>query len=326
MTDLRTLAYASGTRVEEIAHWRELIALDSGYKRALIPQRRRRPREVCMPSVGLDRLLKQLRGGIDLTTAYEAPREVHGFVPGRGIVSNASQHLGQDVVLKVDLRDFFGAIGTDKLTPALGGFGFDVECSTAIAGVALIDGSLAQGFSTSPLLSNLAFLESDRKIAAHAGRFNVTYTRYVDDLIFSGQQAIVTDEFLKDITSLLTELGWQVNDSKTRFMRRGRPQFVTGLYVGDVERPHIPRAMKRLLRREVHFAAKYGIEDAHLKSPTPIDPDRLGGWVHYAANADPLFGQQLRADWRVAIASRTDRSPGHDWTDLLDDIDFPTSW
>jgi len=276
-----------------------------------------------MPSVGLDRLLKQLRIGLTNVSGYIPPGEVHGFIKGRDIATNAAQHLNQDVVLKVDLKDFFGAIDKSRLGGALESFEFDENCAKAVAGVTLIDGSLAQGFSTSPLLSDLVFFETDRELAALAGRAGVCYTRYVDDLTFSGPRSLVHDDLLAAIETLLVRLSWSVNQGKTRFMRRGKPQYVTGLYVGDSAGPHIPRAMKRLLRREVYFASRFGVEDARTRSPTPIEADRLGGWVHYAAHVDPVFGQHLRSIWCQVASSRSEYRPSQAWDSLLDDIGFP---
>jgi hypothetical protein len=279
-----------------------------------------------MPSVGLDRVLKQLRVGLKQVSGYVEPDEVHGFVTGRDIATNASQHLNQDVVLKVDLKDFFGSIDRERLSRGLDSLAFDAECIELVAGVCLVDNSLAQGFSTSPLLSNIVFLESDHELAALADDLGINFTRYVDDLTFSGRRNTVGDQLLARVESVLRARGWMVNDRKTRFMRRGKPQYVTGLYVGDSDGPHIPRAMKRLLRREVYFASRFGISDSRAKSPTPIDADRLGGWVHYAAHVDPIFGERLRTLWRQVPSRRPAYNLREDWDRLLDDIGFPADW
>lgn len=310
---------------DHLEHLRQLILAGSGYSKVSIPQRRRRPREVLMPSVGLDRALKQLRMGIEYTSSYEPLDIVHGFVPGRDIVTNASKHLGRDVVLRVDLADFFGTIDHDMLVSALSDFNLDRGCAEMVAGVAMVDGSLAQGFSTSPLLSNMVFHATDEVLVKLAASEGVTYTRYVDDLVFSGVQARINDDFLGGIESALERQGWRVNPRKTRFMRRGKPQFVTGLYVGDVDTPHIPRSMKRLLRREVYYASRFGIRNARLHSPTPIEAKRLGGWVHFAAHADPAFGVPLRALWREVVNSEAPPETWS-WDSVLDDIEFPSDW
>lgn len=326
MVSTGELTYASGLRPEDLSHWRDLISVGSGFTRIMIPQRRRRPREVLMPSVGLDRVLKQLRIGLMKVSGYVEPEHVHGFVTGRDIATNASQHLNQDVVLKVDLMDFFGTIDLGRLSSALGSLAFDERCSEAVAGVCLVENSLAQGFSTSPILSNIAFLETDRELAEAAAEVGIRYTRYVDDMTFSGSRSRINDDLLDRLDDLLMARGWMVNHRKTRFMRRGKPQYVTGLYVGDINGPHIPRSMKRLLRREVYFASRFGISDSHARSPTPIQADRLGGWVHYAAHVDPIFGERLRRLWQEVPSGRQPFNLKEDWDRLLEDIGFPADW
>lgn len=326
MTDLRRLASASALDRDEMTHWASLIACGTGYTRISIPQKRRRPREVVRPSVGLDRVLKQLHLAVWHLSSYYPPPEVHGFVSGRDIVTNATEHLAKDMVLKVDLRDFFGTIDRKRVMTGLSRYGFDEDAASAVAGLTLVEGSLAQGFSTSPYLSNLVFIETDEKISRIALANDVVYTRYVDDLTFSGSFDDVHDAFLSLVSTALSDLGWTVNPGKTRFMRRGKPQYVTGLYVGDGQRPHIPRSMKRLLRREVYYALKFGLQDARLRSPTPMEHDRLNGWVHYAAHADPMFGSHLRDEWESVPTRRHSKGSVRDWKQLLADIDFPDDW
>lgn len=326
MIDLPTLAYNSGLDGEEFSHWEHLIASGSGYTKISVPQKHRRRRDVFRPSVGLDRLLKQLVFGLAILSRYAPPPEVHGFVKGRDITTNAARHLAQDVVLRVDLRDFFGTIDREKVVTALRSFDFQKDAADAVAGVTLINGALAQGFSTSPLLSNLVFADTDVEIVKIAADAGVSYTRYVDDLTFSGSLNSVHDELLASITAVLFGFGWSVNPRKTRFMRRGKPQYVTGLYVGDSDGPHIPRSMKRLLRREVYYAGRFGLQDARLRSPTPMQHDRLNGWVHYAAHADPIFGQNLRGAWNSVASRRHGSGAGRDWDEILNDIRFPNGW
>jgi RNA-directed DNA polymerase len=326
VVDVSELAFESGLDPDELAHWQSLIADGSGYTRMSIPQKRRRPREIIRPSVGLDRLLKQLRKGLARVSEYTPPSTVHGFVKGRDIRTNAGMHLNKDVVLRVDLRDFFGTIDESRLHQTLSGFNLDAATAGVVAGVTLIDGSLAQGFSTSPLLSNMAFIEMDRALASLAKDQGVRYTRYVDDLNFSGARDAVHDDLLLVITRILEASGWTVNPGKTRFMRRGKAQYVTGLYVGDPDGPHIPQSMKRLLRREVYYANRFGLEDARLRSPTPMQHDRLNGWVHYAAHADPVFGKRLRDAWNGVPSRRHTNGAGRDWDRILEEIGFPTNW
>lgn len=325
--DAETLANASYMKSSDVlARWAELLHVeDLGFTRITVPQKRRRPREVLRPSIGLDRVLKHLRLGLASTSDYQAPDSVHGFVLGRGTLTNASCHLDRDVVLKVDIRDFFDSIGPRETCSALTRLGFTDECAELVASVTLVDGKLAQGFSTSPLLSNLVFLATDEALSQFAEARGVTFTRYVDDLAFSGAKDSIDDNFLASLEAELATQGWQANPTKTRFMRRGGPQFVTGLYVGDDAGAHIPRPMKERLRRELYFAERFGVSDARQRSPKPMSIERLAGWVHYAAHADPAFGLPLRDRWRRIAPAVDSYLPSPDW-ELLEDIEFPDGW
>lgn len=325
--DIETLASASYMKSADVlVRWGEMLRVEGfGFTRIAVPQKRRRPREVLRPNIGLDRVLKHLRLGLASTSGYDAPDEVHGFVQGRGTVTNAACHLDRDVVLKVDIKDFFDSIGTQKLYSGLTKLAFADECAEIIASVTLVDGRLAQGFSTSPLLSNMAFLATDEALSEFAQTRSVTYTRYVDDLAFSGDKEAIDDDFLASLKSRLRNFGWRVNPTKTRFMRRGGPQFVTGLYVGHGAGARIPRPMKERLRRELYFAEKFGVSDARSRSPKPMSIERLAGWVHYAAHADPAFGLPLRERWYRIAPALDSYVPTPDW-DLLEDIEFPDGW
>lgn len=326
MISTASLSIACGVHPDTFARWAEQVAAGTCYTRTAIPQKRRRPRTVLMPSVSFSRVLKQLRLGLTSQAEYSPPVAVHGFVRGRDIVTNAAQHLDQDVVLKVDLADFFGSIGRDRLTASLELVGFGADCASEVADVTLVDDALAQGFSTSPFLSNISFQRTDAALSKLAARSGVTFTRYVDDMCFSGPREAIHDAFLAQVERLLDSNGWRMNHNKTRFMRRGRPQYVTGLYVGDAARPHIPRSMKKLLRREVYYASRFGARDALERTPTPIPTERLGGWVHYAAHADPVFGKELRRMWTPVASERYRLHAAEAWNQLLAEIHFPESW
>lgn len=325
VVDTAALGLACGLRARDLERWGDAVAAGTGFLRFSIRQKNRRPRFVLQPRVELDRVLKQLRGGLTRATTYHPPPEVHGFVRGRGIVTNAARHLNQDVVLRVDIRDFFGSIDQLRVSSTLAVVGLDPPCAAVVSKLCVVDDALAQGFSTSPLLSNIAFLESDRVISQLADQAGVRYTRYVDDLIFSGSRDAVNDDLLELVENTLGQIGWKPNPGKTRFMRRGKPQYVTGLYVGDPDGPHIPRTMKRLLRREVYFALKYGVSGARFRSPTPMSIERLSGWIHYAAHVDPSFGIPLRDKWRLAAPSNGEYGQMA-WDEMLEDLDLPSHW
>ena len=159
--------------------------------------------------------------------------------------------------MRVDLEDFFPSISAATIKASLQEQGYEEKAAELAVSIVTIAGKLPIGLSTSPYLSNLVFLDTDYSLAEYVQSEGLSFTRYVDDLTFSGE---VTDRHLADISRILDEAGWSVNTRKTAFMRRGRPQYVTGLYVGEADRPRIPRKIKRRMRWILHIISKFGYD------------------------------------------------------------------
>lgn len=143
----------------------------------------------------------------------------------------------------------------------------------------------------SPLISNLVFLETDIALKEKSQALGLSYSRYADDLVFSG---VITDSIVNELMSEIRAFDWKINNSKTRFMRRGHSQYVTGLSVSDDCQPHAPRRLKRFLRFRQYIFKKYGKENYIERFGS--DFDRLIGLQNYAAGVDPSFKQQKIKD------------------------------
>jgi RNA-directed DNA polymerase len=294
-----------------------------GYTTLHIRKRRGGRRTVLRPVSEFDNTLKLLRRGIDKLSAYLPPQCVHGFVKGRGILSNATMHLAKPVVLRIDIAGFFDSIKGSQVTGALQANGFDSASASLITSCALVGNSLPAGFSTSPILSNHVFQSTDELLSRFGSEAGLTYTRYADDLTFSGEH--IDDELRDAIERILTNEGYQINDAKTRFMRRGGPQYVTGLYVGEADQPHIPRRIKSLLRQQIHHIRKYGYNDAYGHAAWKLRKDQLLGWARYVQYVNPGLDVDIMADLRSLVASNGggNKDSSDDWDRMLDELGVP---
>lgn len=250
-------------------------------------------REIIKPRPPFYTVTKNLARSFTDRLPYKAPDHVHGFIRERSTVSNASQHLGKTCVLRVDLEDFFPSISSAMVKTSLEAQGYEEKAAELAVSIVTIAGKLPIGLSTSPFLSNLVFLSTDHSLAEYAHSEGLSFTRYVDDLTFSGE---VADRHLTDISQILDDAGWSVNTHKTAFMRRGGPQYVTGLYVGEADRPRIPRKTKRRMRWILHMIQKFGYDTYWERFRGEIDEmhrNRLLGWACYIAAVEPDFGYPL---------------------------------
>lgn len=268
-----------------------LLAGDSYSERVIQDHVGSRPKTISVPDLALDRLLKNLRRIIEIHSGYCAPDHVYGFVKGRSIRQNAAKHLCQPVVVRVDLRDFFESVRVDRVKPILSQlFG---QSGAVIAQICMPNGVLPRGFSTSPILSNIAFEETDRALIARFADDSLNLTRYVDDINLSGLNA---HRRLEDLQGILESNNWTINNRKTRVMRRGKPQYVTGLNVASPYGPHVPKRVRDHLRWAMKVIEREGYESYWRDwggSSRNETPNRLNGILLHIRSVEWDFGNML---------------------------------
>ncbi len=235
----------------------------------------------------------------------------HGFVKGRSTLTNATGHVGRDVLINCDLVDFFPSITWTRVTGLLRALGYS-PCVAAILGllctesprrrvgyagqtryVAVGPRCLPQGAATSPALSNLIAFGLDRRLADAAQTWGWTYTRYADDLTFSadGEAAETVGRMLARIRHVVQEESFELHPGKTRVQRPSRRQSVTGIVVN--QQPGLPRVHLRRLRAILHRAKTEGLE-AQNREGHPNFTAWLAGHLAYAAMVNPRQAAPLQ--------------------------------
>ena len=224
-------------------------------------------REITAPKGGLRGILNALN--ILLQTYDEPTPWAYGFVCGRSVVDNARPHVGKRYILNLDLKDFFPTITRQQVADCLTAepFGFSSLAAKLVSGLATVrtknnEEVLAQGFATSPTLSNFICREMDKEIASIATAQGITFTRYADDLTFSADADILRPqgELVQQVKTIVERYGFRLNEEKTHLQRRGRRQEVTGLMV--TEKVNVSRRYVREIRSLLYIWERYGYEDA----------------------------------------------------------------
>ena len=224
-------------------------------------------REITAPKGALRGILQALN--LVLQT-YDKPTPwAYGFVCGRSVVDNARPHVGKRYILNLDLKDFFPTITRQQVADCLTAepFGFSSLAAKLVSGLATVrtknnEEVLAQGFATSPTLSNFICREMDKEIASIATAQGITFTRYADDLTFSSDTDILRPqgELVQQVKTIVERYGFRLNEEKTHLQRRGRRQEVTGLMV--TEKVNVSRRYVREIRSLLYIWERYGYEDA----------------------------------------------------------------
>jgi len=293
LVTIEDVAEYAGSSVADLESLADRLSAGADYTTHIYTTYNRGRREIVAPTTELDTITKNLHRNFVVELPYSPPPHVHGFVKGRSTLTNAAAHLNKPCVLRVDLREFFPSISAARVSAALGGQGFEPDAVNLCTRVLTIDGRLPIGLSTSPLISNMVFEETDGALVDYCKAEDLAFTRYVDDMIFSGE---VVERNLRELRDLLLGRGWLTNDRKTVFMRRGGPQYVTGLFVGCADMPRIPRRIKRQMRRVCYLIEKFGYEtymDDFGGSDARMVPNRLYGWARYIASVEPSVGYPL---------------------------------
>jgi len=188
------------------------------------------------------------------------PHDVaHGFVPERSILSNAKPHVGHRMVANFDITDFFPSTKQKMVKAVLQRY-YQMDQSTAVlvAGLCCLHGELPQGAPTSPHLANLAMWDADVRLLEMADEHNLNYTRYADDMTFSG--GWTPDGLPKMVGQIIKEYGYRLAPHKIQFYGQHKRQMVTGLVVN--EKINIPRKTRKRLRAILHDMEKNGVEQA----------------------------------------------------------------
>jgi retron-type reverse transcriptase len=249
------------------------------YRRILLPRPGRAPRAIDAP----DEDLKEVQRRILRRMLVRVPvsRHAHGFVPGRSAVTAAREHAGRQWVVTFDLRDFFPSVKSAAVRAVAGELGLAGPDAGDFVRLTTLGGRLPQGAPTSPALANLAFRRADARLAGLAETLGLAYTRYADDLAFSGGAEAL--RIAASVKKIVAADGFRLAAEKTRRMPRSARQEVCGLVVNDGVR--LPREARRLLRAIVHDAARRGLAAAGRGRGERF-PEWLAGHLAWLAAVD----------------------------------------
>jgi RNA-directed DNA polymerase len=246
------------------------------------------------------------------------PHEVaHGFRKKRSILSFTSPHVGQSCVIRLDLQDFFTSLTRARVRAILLTAGYPESVAEILANLLthstpadvlrtcpvklnretsdrFRQRHLPQGASTSPALANLCAFRLDCRLAGLAESLNVNYTRYADDLVFSGDFKGVraAERFHVTVCRIALEEGFVVNTRKTRIMRRSVSQRAAGLVLN--EKQNVPRKNYDNLKAILHNCVTQGVA-SQTREPVELFLARLEGRIAHVEMIHARRGEKLRA-------------------------------
>lgn len=301
------LAQALGLELKALRHYsiHDSRERSPHYVTFAIPKRSGGERLIMAPKTRLKSIQRRLNAL--LITRLPVSEYAHGFRTGHSVRSNAQPHVGKAVVLHLDLEDFFSSIHFGRVRGLLIALGYGYPVASVLAALmtesprqpVVVAGAryfppvgpraCPQGAPTSPGLSNAIVVKMDRRLAGIARRLGFQYTRYADDLTFSGDDIAKAHALRCLAIRIVEEEGFALNPAKTRVLRSGARQQVTGVIVNDVL--GLSRRERRRLRAGLHQARR----KAHSEGRAVQIDAELRGKLAYLNMLNPAQAARLLA-------------------------------
>lgn len=268
-------------------------SLPDHYRTVRVPRAGGGSRRLTVPDEALKRVQRAIARSLLVHMPVSPCATAYRY--GGGAVRNAARHVGRRQVLRMDIRHFFDSVRYSAVKDAV----FPPEIFSEPLRVLLTmlcyyRDSLPQGAPTSPAIVNILLRDFDRRVGDWCRRREVAYTRYCDDLVFSGEdlrgvQAMAEAE--------LRALGFFLNGRKTALCPAGRRQTVTGLVVN--EKVSVPREVRRGIRQAAYYCRRFGVEGHLERIGSGLSPEaylnHLLGRVGYVLQADPACAWAVEA-------------------------------
>jgi RNA-directed DNA polymerase len=308
------------------------------YRYRTVPRQRGLPRMIEAPKARLKEIQRWLlREILDHVPPHDA---AHGFTRGRSVISHAGLHAGQPAVLRLDLKDFFASVAAARVYGIFRTVGYAPAVAHTLTGLStntvphavwqeiprttdprlvqpqfwlgrqLATPHLPQGAPTSPALANLAAFRLDRRLAGLAVSLDWRYSRYADDLTFSGPTPSRdrSEQLQELVATIAREEGFAVNPDKSALRTAAGRQQVCGIVVNV--RPNVTRGEYDRLKAILHNAARRGPK-AHDRAGVADLEAHLRGRIAWVASLNPGHGEKLRRrfaeiDWGRSGGSTDD--------------------
>jgi RNA-directed DNA polymerase len=258
------------------------------------------------PEDGLKHIQGVLNDHMQAVYYYQRPACVYGFCISsqheeeKNIITNARRHLACKYMLNIDLKDFFHQVKTVRIRSIVSKYihGQDKLLIDTIARLCAYKGRLPMGAPTSPVLSNFAMIELDHELTHICKMYDLTYTRYADDLSFSSQDKPITMEVKSLICDAIAYQLYEINPLKVKWYGPHDVKLVTGLVVGASEimlqTTYLPQLQKEIniYCHVIQAEARYRTGMSHKK--LNLFKQEITGKINFAlmvdANDETLIG------------------------------------
>ena len=247
----------------------------------------------------------QYRINTEILEKIEIPDYIHAFEKGRSIPDMARQHVGKDIVVSLDLENFFPSIKQRHLFKIFSDMGFGELPARTLSELCTYKSFVPQGALTSPKLSNIVTATTfGPEVKQLCDEFGVTVTIYADDITISIPHDVLPEtnirpvqlarHLIRSIHRIVYKYGFKINAEKTKIMRNYSRQYVCGVVVN--EKTNLQKKERLRLRAILHNCKKNGIESEALKINASVPEFRstLMGRINWFSQLNPEAGDKMK--------------------------------
>lgn len=255
--------------------------VENNYKVYKIKKRSHGYRTIYEPNKTLKYIQRQILNNI--LNNKSISKYATAYHKGISLRDNAIPHINKDIVLKLDIKNFFESISFGDVYNAC----FAIDSFPKSVGMLLTylctySDHLTQGSPTSSYISNLVMKEFDEELGSWCEENNISYTRYSDDMTFSGR--FNPSEVIIKVKKMLHKLSLELNDKKVHVVYKSARQDVTGITVNEKVQVNIK--YRKDIRKDVYYIRKFGLsshlERCNIKNNKDKYLDTLYGKILYA--------------------------------------------
>lgn len=261
--NLTHLAYHIGVEIDFL--WHLVSRSDIGYERYFLIKKKftSRRRKIYVPNINLLRVQKWIN--LEVLHKVKISDNSTAYSLGSNNIKNAQRHLHSKMLIKTDLVNFFESITEKQVYKIFKKLGYDKYLSFCFARICTVQCKnnfrhLPQGAPTSPMLANIACIDMDNKLEALARKYDLTYTRYSDDLTFSSEDiSLDFENILNEIRDVIISHKFMLHKNKTRIVKPSHRKIVTGILLDSAGgKISVPRNYFLHVKAELYCMEKFG--------------------------------------------------------------------
>jgi len=258
--------------------WKDILTNKyAHYRTFTIPKRDGSKRLITAPDKEMKEIQKVILTLFEQKGRAFPSKWAHGFAKFKSPVTNAREHKGAQIVLIMDIKDFFPSITYEMIEKQYGGLA---------AQFCTFHGRAGQGMPTSPWIGNVLLLPMDNAIAHWCEMHSpqLIYTRYADDITISSKEYCNMKRVKRSVRKLIKRAGFDIKPEKTRILQPHVKMSITGIVINNGE--HVSREFRRNLRSEINH---------YRRSPDPGIRNQIRGKIAWVMAANREQGKKLMA-------------------------------